>query len=103
MADVSIQIAGRSYTLACKEGGEAHLEGLAGLLDSKAAQLLDQLGPMNESRTLLLSALLLADELHELRTNGASPSRPPAALEQQFAQLAERAEALVRRMDGTAP
>jgi cell division protein ZapA len=97
MPDVNLHIAGRGYTLACKEGGEAHLAALAAEIDYKAQQLIDQLGPMNEGRLMLMSALLLADELHEIRKAGGAPQ--PAAPDSRLEALAARAEALVARLD----
>ena len=102
MAQVSIQIAGRGYILACKEGGEAHIEQLAANIDAKAEHLLEQLGPMNEPRLLLMAALMLADELHELKLKADPAASPPAlspALTETLATLTERAESLVRRLE----
>lgn len=100
MPEVNIHIAGRGYTLACKEGGEAHLAALAGDIDARAKRLVEQLGPMNEGRLMLMSALLLADELHESRKAGGAPL--PAAPDPRLEALAARAEALVARLDSAA-
>jgi cell division protein ZapA len=117
MAQVVVEIAGRSYSLACKEGGEDHLRLLAADLGAKAERLLDQLGPMNEPRLLLMAALLLADELHDQRTAAPAPALPveaplapvpavvPAfdpALADALSGLADRAEALARQLEGSA-
>ena len=71
MAQVDIQIGGRQYELACRDGEEDHLRSLARLLDHKAANVSQSMGGLNEARHLLLAALLLADELNDVRT-GAS-------------------------------
>ncbi len=90
MAQVIVEIGGRNYPLACKEGGEAHLLALAAIIDTKASKLSSSLGAMSEARLLLMSALMIADELHEGR-NGAIDSR--------LAALVERAERLARVAD----
>jgi cell division protein ZapA len=104
MAQVNVQIAGRSYSLACKEGGEAHLERLAANVGTKAERLIDQLGPMNEPRLMLMAALMLADELHDARTGGPSVDVAPAAamdpsMVSALETLANRAEALAQRLE----
>src|SRR5690606_14728456 len=61
MADVEVVVAGRHYKLSCRDGEEDHLHRLVGMVEAKADQLTRALGDMTEPRTLLLSALLLAD------------------------------------------
>ena len=63
MSNVTLQIGGRSYIVACAEGEEAHVEGLGQLIDDKVRDL--GTSGHNEVRLLLFAALLLADELHE--------------------------------------
>lgn len=104
MADVTLQVAGRTYVLACKDGGEAHLSALGAEIDAKAQRLLDQLGPMAEGRLMLMSALLLADELKENRqapaaTPAATPDAGNGVLTETLAALTARAEALVARLE----
>lgn len=66
MADVSVEVAGRAYRLACADGEEAHLQGLAKDLDEKARGLLRQLRTApEEGRLMLMLALLVADKLAE--------------------------------------
>ena len=110
MAKVNVTVAGRSYLLACKEGGESHLEALTADIAAKADKLLAQLGPMNEGQLLLMSALMLADELHDLKSSGSpqttpapSPTEVPTALTDSLTTLSERAEALIRRLESSLP
>jgi len=111
MADVEVVVAGRHYKLSCRDGEEEHLVRLVGMVDAKAADLTRALGDMTEPRTLLLSALLLADELNDLRAGAqaAALATPPppreAATDPAFAiaieRLADRMERLATRLDGT--
>lgn len=65
MGQVTVSVNGKNYHLACAEGGEEQLRQLAAFIDGKARGLLDQLGHISESRLLLMTALLIADELHD--------------------------------------
>lgn len=115
MAEVSIEVGGRDYQVNCRDGEETHLREIAGLLDARARDAQSAVGGMNETRHLLLAALLLADEVHEARRNGgtlttpapapepAPQPAPPAALQPDFApiieKLAERIESLAERLE----
>jgi len=65
MPEVTVDVAGRSYRLGCGADEEAHLTGLAEMLDSEARGLLRQFGQMSEGRLLMMTALMVADRLGE--------------------------------------
>lgn len=67
MAQVTVHVGGNDYRLACRDGEEARLEKLGQYLDRKAEDLQQSLGQVSESRLLLMSAILVVDELLELR------------------------------------
>jgi cell division protein ZapA len=67
MAQVSLQINGYAYVLGCADGEEQHLLALAADLDRRIQEIKEATGPGGEARLLLMSALMLADELHDLR------------------------------------
>jgi cell division protein ZapA len=99
MSNVTLTIGGRFYSVACGEGEEAHIEALGRTIDSKLSGM-PNLGGQSEARTLLFAALLLADELHELRAGGGSPAavedpRSADALE----RLADTLEGLATRLE----
>jgi cell division protein ZapA len=62
---VNVMVNGRAYTLACDEGEEDHLRGLAGVVDEKVRELLGSVGQVGDSRLLLMASLLIADEHQE--------------------------------------
>ena len=97
MAQVSLTVGGRRYDLACRDGEEEHLQMLAGLVDRKAQDAGQVVGSTNESRQLLLAALLLADELNDLRSGAPDPA--DAALARTIERLAERIEILADRLE----
>jgi len=81
-----LQVAGRSYTLACRDGEEPQLKMLGGIVAAKAQDAMRATGSVTENRTLLVTALLLADELSEAQ-------RTVAALKAQQQEQADTAPA----------
>jgi len=68
MPQVSINIANRTYELACGEGEERRVHELATYVDEKVADLRRQLPPGTaEVKLLVFAALMLADESREAR------------------------------------
>jgi len=67
MAHVTVTIAGRQYRMACEDGQETHLEGLAADLDRRVESLRGSFGEIGDSRLLVMAALTLSDELSEVR------------------------------------
>ncbi len=98
MADVEIKVGGRSYAIACRDGGEDHLRTIASHVDRKAAEARAAVGDVNEARQLLFAALLLADELAENAASvpTAAPDPKVAAL---LSKLASRVEAVADSLE----
>lgn len=121
MPEVTIQIGGRPFNVACQEGEEHFLYSAAELLDAEAKALMDQIGRLPESRMLLMAGLMLADKhagfedqvraledkiaqqeawIEELQGRGTpEPERVevaviPREVTETLAELAARAEAL---------
>ena len=63
---VNVMVNGRAYTIACDDGEEGHLKELAAHVDAKAREVLASVGQVGDARMLLMAALLIADEQHEL-------------------------------------
>lgn len=76
MAEVALAIGGRSYNIACRDGGEEHLLGLAARVDAKVEEARAAVGTPSEVRQLLFAALLLADEASEATAVPVAPSAP---------------------------
>jgi cell division protein ZapA len=62
---VNVMINQRSYTVACDEGEQEHLQELAAHVDAKVHGLLESVGQAGEQRLLVMAALLIADEYFE--------------------------------------
>ena len=76
MGQVTLTVAGRSHTIACRDGEEIHLERLEGMLNQHAQTALHASGGLSGERTMLFIALILADLLDEAERNppgGVSP------------------------------
>ena len=98
MSNVTLSIGGRNYTVACGPGEEAHIEQLGRTIEAKLSSLPNVAG-QSEARTLLFAALLLADEVHELRSG--SSGRAEAA-DDGSAAAAEALETLAGRLESLA-
>ena len=100
---IDLNIAGRTYQVACREGEEENLRAAARLVDGKSREALAGLGTLSEARQFLFASLLLADQLIE-RPEGSAPTEspaPPTPAEpaEPDPALVERAEALANRLE----
>ncbi len=62
MPEVTIEIGGRAFQVACQDGEEQYLHSAAKMLDDEARVLTDQIGRLPEARMLLMAGLMLADK-----------------------------------------
>ena len=117
MAQHSISINGRSYTIACEDGQEEHLNRLAAYLGERVGELTASLGQIGDARLLVMAGLLIADELSDAYADvaaarGESLDDPldkaaVAALREsddataaaQIESLAERIESIAERLE----
>ena len=86
---VNVMVNSRAYTIACDEGEEQHLKELAAHVDAKAREVLGSVGQVGDARLLLMAALLIADEHHDMSGKVASGT----AVESEKQGLHLRAEA----------
>jgi cell division protein ZapA len=100
MSNVTLDIAGRKFTVACAEGEEAHIAMLGRTINGKILGM-PHITTQSEARALLYAALLLADENHEFKQNGGGPADPSAEVAQGLEALAERLERLASHLEGT--
>ena len=102
MAEVDLDIAGRSYRVACRAGEEDTLRAAAALVDGKSREALTGLGALSELRQLLFASLLLADQLLD-KHPGAGVAPPDPALANRVAALAGRLEKLADALEEQGP
>lgn len=86
MSNVTLELGGRSYAVACADGQEAHILELGRAIDAKLAAMPNIAG-QSEARTLLFAALLMADECHEAKQ---SKTQPVAAAGPDLAEALEK-------------
>ena len=67
MSQVSVTINGRVYRMACDDGQEDYLVRLARELDLRIQQLRETFGEIGDTRLAVTAAIMLADEVSELR------------------------------------
>lgn len=105
MAQVTLDIAGRRYEMTVRDGQESHFRDLAAIVDAKVRTVSGAVGTINESRQLLMAALLLADEIGGAAPAPAAPApaEPDGAIAGQIDSLAERLEKLAQTLEKTAP
>ena len=100
MSNVTLEIGGLRYTIACAAGEESHVAMLGASINSRLATI-PNLGGQSEARSLLFAALLLADELHEAGKQASAPA-PQADAAEPLEKLADRLESLASQLEASA-
>ncbi len=67
MAQITITISNREYAIACEDGQEGRILQLANILDDKAKAFAESSPYIAENMLLAMVALVLADELSDLK------------------------------------
>ena len=63
MSVVSIPIVNRNYPMGCEDGQEGRLIELGRIVDTRARQILDKIGPLPETSLLATLCIVLVDEI----------------------------------------
>lgn len=101
MATVTVEVNGRPYAVGCADGQEERVRILAKQLDNQVRQVAGDVGHVGDLRLFLMSALILADELHEARLNAgkAGPSSATAPAPVSTDGVAEALNAVAARIE----
>lgn len=107
MPQVNVRINGYSYTVGCEDGQEQHLVAMAREVENRIDSIKALGGQSGEARLLVLAALLMADELHDLKVEAdglrASSSKPARIKSdgdaKRIAKLAARAEQIAAQLE----
>ena len=99
MAQVTIKINGYAYNIGCQDGEEPHLHAMAEQIEERVTRAKALGSQSGEARLLVMAALFMADEVHDLRLElkAGSKGKTPAAVkaaEERIKRLATRAEAI---------
>jgi cell division protein ZapA len=81
MAVVALKINGKAYDVGCEDGEEAQLQTLAAVVDVKARQIAEEGGAIGETRLMLLTALVIAEELSAAASRAVAAEALAAQLE----------------------
>ena len=93
MSEVNVTINGRQYRMACENGQEEHLLGLAQDLDQRIAQLRASFGEVGDTRLTVMAALTVADELAEAGKSIRRLEEELAALKEARGMASDRTQA----------
>jgi cell division protein ZapA len=106
MAQVTLRINGYAYVLGCQDGEESHLEAMGEEVGRRIDGVRLAAGPSGESRMLVMAALLMADDIFELRAKlqtaeaaaGDAPKADPK-LSRKLSRMAKRAEDIAEGLE----
>src|SRR5512139_2925783 len=93
MGTVNATIAGRQFRLACEDGQEEHLQGLAHDIDQRIINLRARFGEIGDTRLTVMAALMVSDEMNEMAGKMRSLEDEIAALKDARVVAADRAKA----------
>jgi cell division protein ZapA len=112
VAKVQIEINDRRYAIGCDEGQEEHVLRLARYFDDHVKRLATSVGQIGDQRLFLMGALIVADEMNDLKmrldkaeaeiarlTDNRPVVVPAAANSRALGDAADRLEALAERLE----
>lgn len=109
MPEVDVTINGRDYLIACEAGQEERLSELAAYIDDRVETLVSTLGQIGDNRLLVMTCLMIADELaeaygalSEAGLTAPDEDEPRAAIENARESVAERIQDAAARLEGIA-
>jgi cell division protein ZapA len=92
MPEVNVEINGRKYRMACEEGQEAHLLGLADRFNGHIEAFKGTFGEIGDNRLTVMAGIAVLDELVEAE-------RRIGLLHDEVARLTGASEALTREAE----
>ncbi len=102
MAEVTLTINGRSFGISCDDGQEQRVIDLGHYVDARLKDISRAGAATNESHLMVLTSLLLADEIFDLRDNVANlggDANQAQTLKQDELVMAQAIDSLADRID----
>jgi cell division protein ZapA len=102
MGEINLTINGRNFGISCDDGQEQRVSDLAHYVDNRVKNIAKAGAAGNESHLLVLTALMLADEVFDLRDNVTDLSfhaKEKVALKQDETIIAQAIDHLADRID----
>jgi len=91
MGQVTVEINAKPYVVGCEDGQEGHLRDLAALFDRQVRIVAQEVGPLGDTRLMLMGALLLSDELADTRARLAHVQADLTRVQSDYARAESRA------------
>jgi cell division protein ZapA len=91
LAQISVTINGKSFRMACDDGEEQRLEGLAARFDGWIGELKSAFGEIGDQRLTVMAGIMATDQLSELE-------RKATRLEQELAVAKDQQVAALNNM-----
>ena len=110
MAEVNLAIHGKTYGVSCDDGQEDRVSELGQYVDARLREIVSSGAASNDSHLLVLTALILADEIYDLREDVANDSAHQEPVVQRVSEqdeqiilnaisnLAQRMDSVVERL-----
>lgn len=92
MAEVNVEINGRKYRMACEDGQEEHVRGLADRFNRQMDSFKGSFGEVGDNRLTVMTGIAVMDELVETE-------RKLAAVRAELAELSEAGQAMAAEGD----
>ena len=97
MGQALLTITGRTYRISCRDGDEDRISRLGNEIAARAERITGSLGSVPEGQLLVMTALMLADELADARAGIAPPAAAAPVVDiTRLARIVERMEQLAR-------
>jgi cell division protein ZapA len=90
MAQVNVTISGKTYRMACEDGQEDHLVGMAEKLNASIEQLRQRFGEIGDQRLTVMAAITMVDREAETGRRLQQAEAEIASLEEARAAVVER-------------
>ena len=100
MPEVNVEINGRRYRMACEEGQQAHLIGLARRFDAQVEGIKGTVGEIGDTRLTVMAGIAVVDELAEAEKRIAALQAEIEELSAAGQQLSGEMDALEQRFSG---
>lgn len=102
MAEVSVAIHGKTYGIACDDGQEKRVQDLARYVDVRLREIAGAGAASNESHLLVLTALVMADEVFDMKSNGGAAPVDERLSEDDEQMIVDAINHLAARIDSVA-
>lgn len=105
MAELTLTINGRNFSVSCDSGQEQRVVDLAHFVDARLQDIARSGAGQNESHLFVLTSLMLADEIFELRDQihrGGGQVQSSGKLREDELEIAHAIDQLASRIDGIA-